>query len=139
MPAPPATTAVVTNHPGSTAEDIDKEPQWGGGHQHRTGYLNRSGRIAGLTHDGDNAGPIENGADDHTFVEGARRQYRELQARREEGDLVNFDNVLRAQTVRSTLSVREWLSCLLGLGSAHELTSAIRTTVSINLRSILPD
>jgi nitrate reductase (NAD(P)H) len=97
MPAPPATTATVTSHPGSTADEILQEPAWGAGHQHRIGFVNRSGRVAGFTHDGDHD------EDDHEFVEKAQRKYRDLRAREGRGDLVNFEDVMKDQTVGAPL------------------------------------
>ena len=96
MPAPPARSAEVTGHPGSTAAEIASEPDWGTGHQHRVGFVNAAGRRAGLTHDGD----FEvNNEDEKRFVEEAMRKYRETRERTKEGDLVNFDQVMQAQTV----------------------------------------
>lgn len=96
MPAPPARSATVTSHPGSTRGEIDAEPDWGKGHQHRTGYVNASGRRAGLTHDGDIETRDEN---ERQFLEDAMRRYREAREHAKEGDLVNFDEVMHAQTV----------------------------------------
>ena len=42
----------VKQHPGSTAEEIEDEPDWGNGHQHRIGYKNNQDRKPGLTHGG---------------------------------------------------------------------------------------
>ena len=103
MPTPPAARAAVTDHPGSTADEIDREPNWGGRHQHRIGYVNRSGRVAGLTHDGDHA---EEGADDSAFVAQAESKYRELETRRDRGGLINFNDVLNAQTVSASKDIR---------------------------------
>lgn len=101
MPAPPPAPATVTDHPGSSAAAIAAEPDWGGaGHQHRVGFVNRVGRRAGLTHDGDqHYGETEAEEDERRFVADARRKYRELRTRREEGGLVDFADVMRAQTV----------------------------------------
>ncbi len=41
------------NHPGSAAEDIDRETHWSGGHQHRIGFKNRDDRQPGITHHDD--------------------------------------------------------------------------------------
>jgi nitrate reductase (NAD(P)H) len=40
----------ITDHPGSTREEIEQEPDWNLGHEHRVGYLNRDNRRPGLTH-----------------------------------------------------------------------------------------
>jgi nitrate reductase (NAD(P)H) len=101
MPAPPATTATVTSHPGSTADEISQEPEWGAGHQHRIGFVNRSGRLAGFTHDGDHA--EDDDQDERKFEEEAQRKYRDLRTKEGRGDLVNFEDVMKDQTVGATL------------------------------------
>jgi hypothetical protein len=102
MPAPPATAATVSDHPGSTYDEIAREPNWGSKHQHRIGFINRSGRIAGLTHDGDYPTRFEDrNEDERAFVEEAQRKHRELRAREQRGDLVNFKDVMHGQTVGS--------------------------------------
>ena len=50
--APMPYSVRVQQHPGSTAQDIENEPEWGEGHQHRIGYKNRQDRWPGLTHGG---------------------------------------------------------------------------------------
>ena len=98
MPTPPAGTATVTSHPGSSTAEIAAEPNWGSGHQHRVGYINTTGRRAGLTHEGDHEPADE---DERAFIQEATRKYRELRARAKKGDLVNFVDVMKAQTVSS--------------------------------------
>jgi len=44
---------IVSDHPGSTQDEISQEPDWSGGHQHRIGYKNRQHRIPGVTHSQD--------------------------------------------------------------------------------------
>lgn len=91
--------AVVTSHPGSSNKEIEEEPDWGYGHNHRIGYLNRQGRVAGLTHDGDHD-PYET-EEDRQFREEAMQKYRNLKEKSKAGHLVNFQEIMKSQTVRS--------------------------------------
>jgi hypothetical protein len=43
----------ITSHPGSSQKAIEDEPDWGGIHQNRIGFLNRQERPTGHTHRGD--------------------------------------------------------------------------------------
>lgn len=43
----------ITPHPGSSQKAIADEPDWGGIHQNRIGFLNRQERPTGHTHQGD--------------------------------------------------------------------------------------
>jgi nitrate reductase (NAD(P)H) len=43
----------VTDHPGSSREEIEAEPDWGKGHEHHIGYKNFQDRLPGLTHASD--------------------------------------------------------------------------------------
>lgn len=43
----------ITPHPGSSQKAIEDEPDWGGIHQNRIGFLNRQERPTGHTHRGD--------------------------------------------------------------------------------------
>ncbi|OHW98199.1 nitrate reductase [Colletotrichum incanum] len=36
-----------TDHPGSSQEEIENEPNWGSGHNHRIGFKNRDNRVPG--------------------------------------------------------------------------------------------
>lgn len=103
MPWDALKPAIVSNHPGSSEKEISEEPNWGRGHNHRIGYLNRQNRIAGLTHDGD-YDPYET-EDDREFREEALRKQRELRDKAKKGDLLNFRDIMKDQTVRSVLSV----------------------------------
>lgn len=96
MPTPPRTAARVASHPGSSESEIAAEPNWGGGHQHRLGYINAAGRRAGLTHDGDHEPEDQ---DERAVLETATKKYRDLRARSKKGDLINFVDVMKAQTV----------------------------------------
>jgi nitrate reductase (NAD(P)H) len=99
MPAPPSQHARVTDHPGSSEAEIVEEPDWSGHHQHRVGWINRSGRAPGLTHDGDHADEEE-----IAFLHEAQRKYRELRLKEEKGGLVSFEEVMDNQTVRPATS-----------------------------------
>lgn len=98
MPWSALKQAVVTQHPGSSTKEVEDEPDWGQGHNHRIGYLNRQGRLAGLTHDGDHD-PYEK-EEDKKFREDAMQKYRQLQQRSKAGDLLNFQDIMKNQTVR---------------------------------------
>lgn len=102
MPAPPSQAPSLTNHSGSTPAEIAAEPEWGRGHQHRVGFLNSTGRRAGLTHDGDHAIQDE---EERRFVEDAMRRHRELRAKSKAGELITFEDVMRGQTVRDPLTI----------------------------------
>lgn len=102
MPWDALKPAVVSRHPGASSQEIEDEPEWGRGHNHRIGYLNRQGRLAGLTHDGD-YDPYEN-EEDRQFREDAMQKYRKLKDKAKAGDLVNFQDVMKNQTVRILLS-----------------------------------
>ena len=84
----------VKNHPGSTSEDLENEPDWGvGGHEHHTGFYNRQQhRRPGLTHSGDEV------LDDSD--EEALKKLADLRKREERGDLVNFRDVIEGDEVR---------------------------------------
>ncbi|KAK0386311.1 hypothetical protein NLU13_6148 [Sarocladium strictum] len=66
------------DHPGSTAQEIHDEPDWGAGHNHRVGFKNSENRIPGYS------------------VE-ARRRYKALQDREARGELVNFRDLVSGQ------------------------------------------
>lgn len=46
-------TVKVHHHPGSSAHDIAKEPDWNAGHEHRIGFKNSQDRVPGITHEYD--------------------------------------------------------------------------------------
>lgn len=72
----------ITPHPGSSQKAIEDEPEWGGIHQNRIGFLNRQERPTGHTHRGD--GKREEGRLEKQPIEAAR-------------DLVNFRDVITKQ------------------------------------------
>lgn len=94
MPLPAPRHPHVRHHPGSSHHEIANEPHWSGHHDHRVGFRNRHGRFPGLTHDGD----YEN-EEDQRFAEEAVRKYQDLWQRVKKGDLINFQDVARGQTV----------------------------------------
>jgi nitrate reductase (NAD(P)H) len=81
----------ITDHPGSTRDEIEQEPDWQAGHQHehRIGYKNRYDRRPGVTHE----------QDEHTeadeLAEEARGRYEELVREANKGDLVNFRDIVQ--------------------------------------------
>lgn len=95
MPMPAPKQARVTRHPGSTKQEIADEPEWNGNHQHRIGFINRQNRVAGITHDGDQHYEDE---EEQEFVKNAMKKYRELKRESKEGKLLNFQDVMNAQT-----------------------------------------
>lgn len=74
----------ITPHPGSSQKAIEDEPDWGGTHQNRIGFLNRQDRLVGHTHQGDDKN--EDGGSDN-------------KARGEARGLVNFRDVITKQKV----------------------------------------
>lgn len=84
----------VRHHPGSSAQNIQDEPDWSsGGHEHRVGFRNRQNRVPGLTHSGDER---DEDSDPYDEVEAAEK-YRRFRERVEAGELVNFRDVVNAQ------------------------------------------
>lgn len=96
MPWDKLTPAVVSKHPGSTSQEIADEPNWGAGHNHRIGFRNKHGRAPGLTHDGDY--DLYETEEERAFTENAQRKYRELKDKAKHGELVDFRDVMKAQT-----------------------------------------
>lgn len=84
----------VKDHPGSSREDIENEPQWDVGHNHRVGFKNNQNRTAGLTHTQDE--PEE---DEEVETEEARQRFDELKKRAKKGDLLNFRDILNNEKV----------------------------------------
>ncbi|MCJ1245312.1 hypothetical protein MMC30_002516 [Trapelia coarctata] len=81
----------VRQHPGSSREDIENEPSWNNGHQHRIGYRNRQDRIPGVTHSGDEK------LEDVAFKREALKELDQLQERVSKGDLINFRDAIKQQ------------------------------------------
>jgi nitrate reductase (NAD(P)H) len=80
----------VAEHPGSSREEIDQEPDWNSGdrHEHRIGYRNRFDRKPGMIHEYD-----EQHGQDH-FVDEVRENYEKILGRARKGDLVNFRDIV---------------------------------------------
>ncbi len=83
----------VKQHPGSTSQDIENEPDWVDGHEHYIGYRNRQDRRPGLTHAGDE----EEG--DEEFKREAAQELESLRTRIDKGELVSFRDVINQQVV----------------------------------------
>jgi len=96
MPTPPR-QAKVGNFPGSSLEEIENEPSWGASHTHRVGFKTRQSRIAGISHD-EPQGHWET-EEEERATEQAMEKYRKLRERYKRGDLLNFQDILEAQTV----------------------------------------
>lgn len=90
-----AWTTKVRPHPGSSAEEIENEPDWGEGHQHRVGYRNSSYRVPGLTHDQE---PHDDG-EYQAEIAAARKARAELQRDVSTGKLLNFRDMIDLQKV----------------------------------------
>lgn len=88
----------VTDHPGSTAQDITDEPDWSSvdNHYHRVGHQNRHGRISGYTHDGDHDAYVKE--EDREFTKTAIKKYETLREQAKRGELVDFRQLMREQT-----------------------------------------
>ena len=84
----------VTDHPGSSREDIENEPDWKNlhTHDHRVGFRNRSGRLPGITHQDD-----ERIDEAKKFSEEAKAEYERLKERLKKGDLVNFRDLITGE------------------------------------------
>lgn len=94
MPPAPSRTAVTTNHPGSTQQEIDDEPEWGFGHNHRIGYVNSDDRYPGFTHQDDNNVDYEEYEEAKEGIEGTV----EDEMKKHEGQLINFRQVMQDKT-----------------------------------------
>lgn len=84
-------TVNVQDHPGSSIEDIENEPDWGAGHQHRVGYRNKGFRVPGWTGD----------EEYHAEFEYAQYERSELEDEEAHGKLVNFRDLIEHQPVPS--------------------------------------
>jgi nitrate reductase (NAD(P)H) len=86
----------VKDHPGSSLQDVNDEPEWGFGHEHRIGFRNAQDRVPGLTHSGDDRGEDSEPSEDIESKKAAEKYY-EFQEEVREGKLVNFRDVINAQ------------------------------------------
>ncbi|BGP04219.1 hypothetical protein JCM10049v2_000017 [Rhodotorula toruloides] len=87
---------VVNAHPGSSAQEIEDEPDWSGGHQHRVGFRNRDDRAPGLA-PGSSIDIDETEHEHEQDVARAKAQLETLREERSEGRLVNFREVVERQ------------------------------------------
>jgi nitrate reductase (NAD(P)H) len=94
---------LVRHPPGSSEQEIAEEPDWGAGHEHRIGYRNRQNRYAGITHHGDHPYAPFWTREDRRYAEEVLRKQRESKERAEKGDLLNFQQIARVQTVSMNL------------------------------------
>lgn len=86
-------------HPGSSAQEIEDEPSWTAGHQHRVGFKNRQDRRPGLTHEDDKQRESARSSvdDEAPFVEDARERWRELRLVEKQHHLVNFRDIINSE------------------------------------------
>ncbi|KAL3292791.1 nitrate reductase [Colletotrichum asianum] len=66
------------DHPGSSHQEINDEPNWGSGHNHRVGFKNKDNRVPG-------------------YVEESKGKLGAYHTRVSNGELVNFEDIIRAQ------------------------------------------
>jgi nitrate reductase (NAD(P)H) len=80
----------TTNHPGSSKDEIEEEPNWNSehAHEHRIGYRNRYDRRPGLTHEQDEHSETHD-------IEEAREGYEKLKKEAKAGDLINFRDIMQ--------------------------------------------
>ena len=90
-------TTTVTDHPGSSKQEIDEEPEWKHGHQHRVGFTNNDHRVPGLTHGGEDV--FEHQDEDDRADQDAIDEFKRLRKREQAGDLVNFRDIIEHQPV----------------------------------------
>lgn len=89
MPQVPWRVRIV-DHPGSTREEIEQEPDWEVAHEQRVGYLNKDNRRAGLTHSLD-------GRDEDDATKEAREKYERLKEKTRSSKLVNWRDMIEEQ------------------------------------------
>ncbi|KAK3179404.1 hypothetical protein K4F52_009149 [Lecanicillium sp. MT-2017a] len=77
--------AQIAHHPGATLEEIQDEPQWVAGHNHRTGYKNADNRRPGFTGE-----PYFEENEDENVASDAEDQFRHLQEKARNEQLINF-------------------------------------------------
>lgn len=83
----PHYTNPQTNHPGSSAAEIENEPEWHKTRSHRVGVRDSNDRYPGLTHDGDDA----------EFLEQARQEADELRKAIKDKDLLSVRDFMEKQ------------------------------------------
>lgn len=92
-------TVQKQDHPGSSAQEIEDEPEWIGGHQHWVGFKNRQDRRPGLTHEDDEQHePARHSLDDEAqFTLDARGKVGKLRQKEKQHQLVNFRDVINSE------------------------------------------
>lgn len=90
MPSKAPWVVKVKDHPGSSAQEIDDEPDWSSGHTHRIGFKNRDDRVPGVTHKRN---------DYSEEIKRAKEQLRQLREEAKGGKLVNFRDLIESQEV----------------------------------------
>lgn len=85
-----APRARVADHPGSSQEDIESEPDWGLGRNHRIGFLNNDDRRPGLVHGADE----QDDEEEAELVAEQNEDVERLRSRRQHGELINFRDVM---------------------------------------------
>jgi nitrate reductase (NAD(P)H) len=101
-------------HPGSNQDEIDNEPDWKAGGNHRIGFRNKHNRFPGLTHVGDD--------EEQEFEHEALGKITNLQSKIKKGELVNFRDVIKNQEVNHMICT--------GLKQVTEIS--LRTTTSVD-------
>jgi len=99
------------DHPGSSKEDIENEPDWTKAHPNRIGYRNRWDRSTGLIHGGDESDDDdEMGKANPDFLKQAEKQEQELREKVQNHEgFVNFREAIEKQEVRQAISHRSYL------------------------------
>lgn len=87
-----------TNHPGSSKDEIENEPDWATAHPHRIGYRNRWDKTTGLIHGGDDSDQ-EDEDGDKEFLKRAHDEEEQLRQEVKDGKLVNFREAMEKQEV----------------------------------------
>ncbi|CAI4214141.1 unnamed protein product [Parascedosporium putredinis] len=77
-------------HPGATFDEIQDEPAWESGHNHRVGFRNKENRFAGFTH-GMKPLSLE---EEERIIKEARKKWKTIQDKQDKGDLVNWRDIV---------------------------------------------
>ena len=93
----------VKPYRGSSADDIQDEPDWTRSHEHRVGVRNRQDRFLGFTHEEDEDEVHElttstsASATEKEFEKEAKEVFDSLCDGAKKGDLVNFRDIIQAE------------------------------------------
>jgi nitrate reductase (NAD(P)H) len=85
----------VKGHPGSSAEEIENEPDWSSA-KHHIGYRDRYDRVPGLVHSGDDSDSEDS---QESFLKEAAEESDELQKEMKDHKLINFREAKEKQEV----------------------------------------